>query len=68
MPPVHLFLMIMVVWFYDGDKAPQTITLNEPTMEYCKADMPSARAQFNDRPEVREVTTRCEDFVRGDKA
>ncbi len=58
-----MVLLILVVFFYHQD--PQVITLNAPSLDFCKSHSASVVEAVEAKPEVRSASAEC--FVEGDK-
>jgi hypothetical protein len=66
---MHVFVFLLVVWFYDADIAPVIeVDQAQPTMQACQAVRAHAIAHWAGKAAVREVEARCADFVRGNTA
>jgi hypothetical protein len=54
-----LFLLIVSIFFYSSDHAPEARLKIEPSAEACMADLDVVKAQLEAKPDVRVVKPGC---------
>lgn len=67
---MHIIVMVVTVFFFDGSKPPRTVLLPAPSMAACRAAGPKLKAEglADEALGIRDVAWTCVDQHRGDNA